>query len=43
MAHPRALVIGLDSAEPSLLRRWCDSGDLPNLPGRWVDVPALAV
>ncbi len=31
MAHPRTLVIGLDSAEPSLLRRWCASGDLPVL------------
>jgi len=27
----RVLVIGLDAAEPSLLRRWCRSGDLPAL------------
>lgn len=33
MAHPRTLVIGLDSAEPALLRRWCDSGDMPALRG----------
>jgi len=27
----RALLIGLDAAEPELLRRWMDSGDLPHL------------
>lgn len=31
MAQPRTLVVGLDAAEPSLLRRWCDAGDLPTL------------
>lgn len=31
MARPRTLVIGLDAAEPSLLRRWCESGDMPAL------------
>lgn len=29
----RVLAIGLDAAEPSLLRRWMESGDLPALAG----------
>lgn len=31
MAPTRTLVIGLDAAEPALLRRWCASGHLPTL------------
>lgn len=31
MALSRTLVVGLDAAEPALLRRWCDSGHLPTL------------
>jgi len=31
VTKPRVLLIGLDAAEPSLLRRWCASGDLPAL------------
>jgi len=31
VAHSRVLVIGLDAAEPTLLRRWSDCGDLPVL------------
>lgn len=40
MSITRLLVIGLDGLEPSLVRRWVRSGDLPNLAklraaGRW--------
>ena len=28
---PKILFVGLDSAEPTLLDRWCDEGTLPNL------------
>jgi predicted AlkP superfamily phosphohydrolase/phosphomutase len=31
MSSPKVLVIGLDSADRNLVRRWCDSGDLPIL------------
>lgn len=31
VSKERVLVIGLDAAEPSLLHRWCRSGDLPAL------------
>lgn len=31
MTSPRVIVIGLDSADRDLVRRWCDSGDLPFL------------
>ncbi len=30
-SHPKVLVIGLDAAEPKLIRRWCQEGHLPNL------------
>lgn len=30
-AKARVLVLGLDSADPRLLNKWCDSGDLPVL------------
>lgn len=30
-AVPRILVVGLDAAEPALLRRWCAAGHLPTL------------
>ena len=30
-SHPKVLVIGLDAAEPTLIRRWCDEGHLVNL------------
>ncbi len=31
MARPKLLFIGLDSAEPTLLERWADAGELPGL------------
>jgi len=31
VASPRMLFIGLDSADPFLIRKWCDEGSLPNL------------
>ena len=31
MTSPRVIVIGLDSADRDLVRRWCDSGELPFL------------
>ncbi len=30
-AAPKVLLIGLDAAEPSLIRRWCEQGKLPNI------------
>ena len=30
-SHPKVLVIGLDAAEPTLIRRWCEEGHLVNL------------
>ncbi|MBI2201446.1 MAG: alkaline phosphatase family protein, partial [Armatimonadetes bacterium] len=30
-AGPRVIVLGFDGADPVLLERWMDSGDLPNL------------
>ncbi len=45
-ARSKVLFIGLDSAEPELIREWIDSGDLPFLgslveSGVWCDVPNL--
>lgn len=31
MHIPKVIVIGLDGITPTLLEKWCDSGDLPNL------------
>jgi len=31
MSSPKVVVIGLDSADRTLISRWCDSGDLPVL------------
>src|SRR5690606_9206269 len=38
-AGRRLLIVGVDAGSPALFRRWCDTGDLPNLqrligPGR---------
>ena len=33
MPSPRVLLLALDSAEPTLIRRWTAEGRLPNLAG----------